>query len=176
MQIDAGDTAAWISIIVALAFSTIALVVSLVSLKYQRESAKATQRAVGEAARSADASEASAEAGARSAVASERSAAAAEQVADIEADRNMRPTVSWELSKSAGHGYLLTNAGTETATGVTVDNSSGTITNVPENVAVEAGASVEFVMEGSLATRIPHQILVTWDGAAGPATVRVPIR
>ncbi|GAA3428723.1 hypothetical protein GCM10018953_59070 [Streptosporangium nondiastaticum] len=169
MQVDAGDTAAWVSIVVALVFSTIALGVSLVSLKYQREAAKAAKRAVDEAARSADASERSAEAGARSAT-------AAEQVAEIEALRDMRPTVSWNLSKSVGNGYVLRNTGTEVATGVTVDNSSRTMTNAPENMVIPPDASVKFVMEGSLARSTPHEILVSWDGAAEPAIIPVPSR
>lgn len=174
MQVDAGEAAAWLGVIVSVVFSTIALGVSLLALKYQRESAQAAKRAVEEAARSADASEASAQAGVRSALAAERSAVAAEQVVEIESLRDMQPTVGWTLTRAGKQLFVLRNIGTETATGVTVTASTGRLTNAPQGVEVQADASVSFLISGGMGDPAPNEVSVSWDGMVQPALVPVP--
>ncbi|WP_152990676.1 hypothetical protein [Sphaerimonospora mesophila] len=174
MEAATGDLATWAGVVVALVFSIAAFAVSLVSLKYQRHSAKAAKQAVDEAKRSADAAEEAATAGVRSADAAERSAVAAEQVAEIEAMRDMQPTVAWEVTRESQFAAYLRNAGTETVTGVTVDATVPGVNQAPDGVMLEPGASVKMILTSSLAHNTPREIRVTWDGAPSPVVVPVP--
>ncbi|GGK94131.1 hypothetical protein Ppa06_64400 [Planomonospora parontospora subsp. parontospora] len=174
MEASTGDLATWVGVVVAFVFSLLAFVVSLVSLKYQRASAKATQRAVAEAQRSADAAEESAAGSTRSADAAERSALAAEQVAEIEAMRDMQPTIAWEVTRESQFAAYLRNAGTETVTGVTVDATVPGVDQAPDGVTLEPGASAKVMISSSLVHDTPREIRVTWDGAPSPVAVPVP--
>ncbi|MEU8403856.1 hypothetical protein AB0C28_52525 [Nonomuraea sp. NPDC048892] len=174
MEAATGDLATWAGVVVALVFSLAAFAVSLVGLKYQRDSAQAAKRAVEEAKRSAVAAEESAAAGARSAGAAERSALAAEQVAEIEAMRDMQPTVAWEVTRESQFAAYLRNAGTETVTGVTVDTTVPGVDQAPDGVTLEPGASAKVMLSSSLVHDTPREIRVTWDGASSPVVVPVP--
>jgi hypothetical protein len=169
MTIDWGDAPAWTAIGLSGCFSVAAFVISLKGLKWQREGTEAAKTA--------------AEAAIRSANADERSNALAELSVSIQAGTTSRAQqehqqerqVSWDLDRSRDR-FVLRNVGSAIATGVKVggDRVAEVGTEVPDNAAVRPGASVSFMMVGSLAYSVPDEIEVTWDGHPEPVILPVP--
>jgi hypothetical protein len=155
--IDPGDAPAWSAIVLSLAFSLAALVVSLRGLKWQRLAAQAAIR---------------------SANADEKAMALAELAAatprHVESHAGQRQHITWELERRK-HRFILRNTGSEIATGVTVDGAgvAEVATQLPVNAAVRPGASVSFMMAGSMAHRLPDEIQVSWDGHPEPLILPV---
>lgn len=87
----------------------------------------------------------------------------------------MQPTVGWTLTWAGKQLFVLRNIGTETATGVTVTASTGRLTNAPQGVEVQAGASVNFLISGGIGDPTPNEISVSWDGMVEPALVPMPV-
>ncbi|WP_182880472.1 hypothetical protein [Microbispora sp. H10949] len=151
-----------------------ALVVSWLGLSHQRTAAEAAELSAEEAKRSADAAVRAAESGDRSARAAERSALASEQLTEIEAIRDMRPTIMWELERLSKERVQLRNTGTETATGVTVAPVENILVDPPHDVTIQPGASVPFgYVVGGLQVA-PRQLSVTCNELAEPISVEVP--
>lgn len=116
----------------------------------------------------------------RSAAAAERSAAAAEQ-ARAQADP---PAVDWRIEHRNYGVFLLRNIGTDTATGVTVDQSTidwdwsgpeaAFADELPHKQNIPSGASHEFLMRDTCDAVVPGQLWVSWhDG--GPVAVPIPV-
>jgi outer membrane murein-binding lipoprotein Lpp len=82
---------------------------------------------------------------------------------------------TWELSRSRDR-FVLRNVSRAVLTGVRVagDGVAETATQLPEGVTVRPGASVSFMMAGTLAHAVPDEIEVTWDGHPEPVILPVP--
>ncbi|GAA3444511.1 hypothetical protein Pve01_06320 [Planomonospora venezuelensis] len=83
----------------------------------------------------------------------------------------------WTLDRSKDR-FILRNVGTAIATGVKV-GGEGVVriaSQLPDGAAVRPGASVSFMMAGSLAHAVPDEIEVTWDGHPEPVILPVPPR
>ncbi|MGI5268843.1 hypothetical protein ACQEUU_06810 [Nonomuraea sp. CA-218870] len=159
MTIDWSDPA-WVAIAVAVGAALVslgALVVAWRGLKWQKKAALAADR-------SANAAE------------------TATALQTLEAGRSARDAapegrVEWTLDRSRDR-FTLRNTGTAIATGVSVGGPgvAQVGTQVPQDAAVRPGASVSFMMAGSLADRLPDEIEVTWHGHPDPVILPVPSR
>lgn len=166
-QLDYGDVAAWVAIVVSIG----AWVVAWRGLKWQRRAALATEKATEAAIRSANAAE-------KSAALSERAAELQEvQVSEIRRAPRKKPgDIAWKIEYDHGARYRLRNVGTRTATGVTADPEpfGGLARYLPEDAAVRAGESLEFLLipVGQMTT--PGELWLTWDGQEEPVAVPIP--
>ncbi|WP_147268660.1 hypothetical protein [Sphaerisporangium album] len=144
-----------------------ALVVAIYGIRLQRAALAAANKAVEEARRSAEASEESAQA-------AQRSALAAEQLTEIEAMRDMQPTIAWRLERLSKERVLLRNIGAETATGVSVAQVENFLIDPPHNATIVPQGSVKFgYVVGGLMCE-PDALSVTCNELAGPVLVEVP--
>ncbi len=84
--------------------------------------------------------------------------------------------VTWSVEHRKGNTYALRNAGTATATAVTVDE--GRVTSLhrllPKQATIAPGSSEEFLLIGAFGAPIPREVWVSWDGADRPVAVAVP--
>lgn len=92
-------------------------------------------------------------------------------------ERRKASEVSWELTRSKDR-FVLRNVGRAIATGVRLTGVgvAQVATQLPEGATIRPGASVSFMMAGSLAHAIPDDIEVTWDGHPEPVILPVPPR
>ncbi|WP_063037692.1 hypothetical protein [Nocardia grenadensis] len=149
--------------------------VSAWALIYARRQAEIADKALTESRRAATAGEKSADAADIAAQEAKRSADAAEEsnrIALRALELSEPPPVAWTIELAARNSaYLLRNVGTQTATGVTVDQSRITTTAraLPDGATIAAGEAVRF-----MALNAPNTLFLTWDGQPEPAAVPVP--
>ncbi|OKI14235.1 hypothetical protein [Streptomyces sp. CB03911] len=110
----------------------------------------------------------------RSALAAERALALQQQQAAAAAAAAV-PKPDFAIERGENSSYLLRNVGTANATGVTVDPESAPdgAADLPSGARIFVGAAETMIIAGSLAGRLPTELLVKWDGQ--PTWVHVPI-
>ncbi|OPG13634.1 hypothetical protein [Microbispora sp. GKU 823] len=163
-----GDVVAWAALVVSLG----AFVVAWRGLKWQRRAAIATEKATEAAIRSANAAE-------KSAALSEQAAEVPEvEVSEIRNAPRKKPAgdITWKIEHVQEAQYRLRNTGTRTATGVTADPEpfGGLARYLPENAAVRAGESLEFLLIQAWQVESPGEMWLTWDGQDEPVAVPIP--
>ena len=158
---DWGDVPAW----AALAFSGGALWVSF--------------KARGDGRKSADASATSAAASVRSAVAAEEALALQRREAEerrAAEEEAARPRVAWTVERPDVRRFVLRNAGTAVAEGVTITQAGepGQGRELPEGVTLHPGEGHPFSIVNALGLDFPTRIYVKWDGQEEPVALGVP--
>lgn len=147
-DIDFGDGPAWVALVVSLG----AFAVALRGLKWQKVAAQA-------AVRSANAAE-------KAAALTELPPTETATVRDVK----------WRVERLGKQLYALRNIGADTATGVTATQGEvdAIVRQLPEDTAIRAKASHEFMVIPTWQTSTLREIWVTWDGQAEPVAVPMP--
>lgn len=132
-----------------------------------------------EARKARKAAEDSATSSSKAAAAAERSADADEKAYELAFKQHQEaqpPKIAWRAHQVNKNRYRLVNEGTDDVYGVAVDEGNlGPAREVPNGVTVRGnGGYVEFVIFATAQTRVPTEILVSWDGH--PVPEQVPLQ
>lgn len=168
MSIQWGDVPAWVGGAVAVISAGVATWQASEARKARKESARWAEDSANASVRSADAAE-------RSLALQEAAARAAEPV-----------KVAWRIDLVRNLMYRLRNIGTETATGVTVEDRRGgshlsslpspnpLARNLPEGVDIRANQAHDFVLIPVAEYPLPTEVWIRWDGQPEAIAVAIP--